>query len=151
MYEYSMAYTHESDEDIALLTADFLGFLESLHVQENFQRAKDEFPEGLFEQFFASELIDADSLPEEWHDKLTVLITSIEDGSVKCKEVDKVFGLRRPKAAYQAGYTQALIFLLVDVYSKNPDKPEPKPYEPVLTLIKKPSYRVPFVAMASAE
>ncbi|PWQ99437.1 hypothetical protein [Leucothrix arctica] len=147
--EYSVAYTHETDEDLALLTRDFLCFLENLHEAEHFQRAKADFPEGLFERFFASELIEAEALPESWQDKLTTLVASIKDGNVKCSDVDKVFGLRRPRAAYQAGYTQALIFLVIDVFNNNPDKPEPKPYEPVLTLIEKPSYRVPFVALSS--
>jgi hypothetical protein len=146
--EYSMAYTHESEEDLALLTKDFLCCLEGLHEAENFKYAKTNLDNEMFNQFLAPELIDAEALPESWCEKLTTLVNSIEDGSHTMSEIDGVFGVRRARAAYSVSYTQALVCLMVRAYKLNPDKPEPEPYEPVLALLEEPYYYTPFLAAA---
>ena len=149
--EYSMAYTHESAEDIALLTSDFLPCLEGLHIEENFQYARNTLQEEnkeLFDHFFAAELVTSDALPENWREQLTTLVAPLKDGSKTLADIDPVCGVRHKRAAYQVCYTQALVCLMSNVYDNNPDKPERKPYEPVLTLIEKPTYYTPFKAAA---
>lgn len=148
VYEYSVAYQYESEEDLALLSNDLLFFLEGLLDAENFKSTREKMDEGVFEQFLVAELSTADALPESIAETLTELVKSVKFGTTKLSEVDGVFGVRRARAAYQASYMQALYCLLGHVYDLNPNKPEPKPYEPVLTLIKQPYYYTPFVKAA---
>jgi len=146
--EYSMAYTHESEEDLAILTKDFLCCLEGLHDSENFKYAQTKLDDEMFNRFLAPELSDAEALPDSWCEKLTDIINSVKDGSKTMSEIDGVFGVRRARAAYSVSYTQALICLMIRAYQLNPDKPEPKPFVPVLKLLDEPYYYTPFEAAA---
>lgn len=111
-FEYSVAYSHKTEEDIEILSKDFMPFLEGLEIDSNYQHAIKQLPPFFFEFVGKPELNNTSSLPDKWKKIYKEMLGAINNRKLTLLEVDENFGVRFEKQAYEASYLQALFFLM---------------------------------------